>query len=160
MRPPRKYTYTDALQRMRRYCAYQERCHKEVKDKLYTWGMDTEEIGRILVQLIEEKYLNEERYTKAIIGGKFRQKGWGRIKITQALKSKGIVSNLINYSLTEIDEKEYRIKLKELLIKKLNTLKAEHPLAKKHKMARYAIGKGYESELVWMIIEEILSDSE
>ena len=156
---PKKYNFTEALQRLRKYCAYQERCHQEVKNKLYEWGFDSEDSGRVIVQLMEERMINEERYTKAIIGGKFRQKGWGRVKITQALKAKGIVNNLIDYSMNEIDEVEYKKKLKSILLKKLGTLKAENDTIKKQKLARFGISKGYESDLVWAVVKEIEGDS-
>ncbi len=155
---PKKYNFTEALQRLRKYCAYQERCHQEVKNKLYEWGFDSEDSGRVIVQLMEERMINEERYAKAIIGGKFRQKGWGKIKIVQALKAKGIVSNLINYSMKEIDEAEYEKKLKGILLKKLDLLKSETLLVKKQKLARFAISKGYESEMVWAAINELAEE--
>ena len=155
---PKKYNFTEALQRLRKYCAYQERCHQEVKNKLYEWGFDSEDSGRVIVQLMEERMINEERYAKAIIGGKFRQKGWGKVKIVQALKAKGIVSNLINHSLKEIDEEEYRKKLRGILLKKLDLLKLETLMAKKQKLARFAVSKGYESDLVWAGIKELAEE--
>ena len=152
---PKKYNFTEALQRLRRYCAYQERCHKEVQQKLYDWGFDREDSGRVIVQLMEEKFINEERYAKAIVGGKFRVKGWGKNKIVATLKSKGIVSNLINSSLNEINEEDYANTLQKLLVKKLASLKGETKLVQRQKLARFAMGKGYESELVWKLVNDI-----
>lgn len=142
---------------MRRYCAYQERCHQEVRKKLWDWGFDNEDIDKIAVQLMEENLLNEERYAKAVAGGKFRQKGWGRRKIVESLKTKGVSARLVTSSLKEIDDKAYEKKLSELLEKKLRSLKGDAPLAQKQKLARFAMSRGYEPELVWKKIGELMA---
>lgn len=152
---PKKYNFPEALQKLRRYCAYQERCHADVRKRLYEWGFSGEDMDKMSVQLMEDGLLNEERYAKAIAGGKFRQKGWGRKKIVQALKGKGISAYLLKESLKEIDEADYEKKLKMLLEKKANLMKGETPLVKKQKLARFAIGKGYEPELVWGVIAKM-----
>ncbi|MDQ3073667.1 MAG: RecX family transcriptional regulator, partial [Bacteroidota bacterium] len=139
---------TETMQRIRRYCAYQERCHQEVRQKLWDWGYNGLEIGNIAVQLMEGGFLNEERYANALAGGKFRVKGWGKRKIEQALRRKGVSDYLVAASLSQIEEKDYGKKLLELLEKKKQSLKAEAPLILKHKLARYAISKGYEPEQV------------
>jgi regulatory protein len=149
MHTPKKYNFTEALQRLRKYCAYQERCHQEVRQKLRGWGFDAEDTDKVIVQLMEENFLNEERYAKAVTGGKFRTKGWGKRKIVETLKQKGISSYLVNASMKEIDSKDYLKKLDELMLKKQKTLKGEQPIAQKQKLARFAFSKGYESELVW-----------
>jgi regulatory protein len=163
---PKKYNFSEALQRLRRYCAYQERSHKEVRQKLWDWGFDAEDMDKVSVQLMEEGFLNEERFAKALTGGKFRTKGWGRRKILESLKQKGVTKKLAESSLKEIDEKVYRNKLKELLEKKLKSLGVVsgdtnygvHYLKKKQKAARYAVQKGYEAELVWEILEQVLAE--
>lgn len=154
---PKKYNFIEALQKLRRYCAYQERSHQEVKRKLYEWGFDSDDSAKVIVQLMEESLLNEERFAKAIAGGKFRQKGWGKRKITENLKSKGINDKLISISLKEIDPAAYEKKLILLLEKKLDALKGEHLLAKKQKLARFGISKGYEPELVYKVISQLLA---
>jgi regulatory protein len=151
----KKYNFTEALQKLRRYCAYQERCHREVKTKLWDWGFNSEESGSIIVQLMEENFLNEERFAKAITGGRFRQKGWGKNKITAALKTKGILPNLIASSLKEINPDDYLKTLKALLLKKSTTLKETNPQIKVQKLARFAISKGYEPELVWENVKDM-----
>lgn len=155
---PKKYNFTEALQRLRRYCAYQERSHQEVQKKLWEWGFDKEDSDKICVQLIEENFLNEERFAKAIAGGKFRTKGWGKNKIVMALKSKGISPNLVKASLKEIDQATYRKKLQEILEKKDKSLKAEILHVRKQKLARYALGKGYEPDIVWELIGLMFSE--
>jgi regulatory protein len=154
----KKYNFTEVLQKLRRYCAYQERSHQEVKRKLYEWGFDADDSAKVIVQLMEESLLNEERFAKAVAGGKFRQKGWGRRKITQSLKAKGINEKLIAASLKEIDTEAYEKKLSVLLEKKMDTLKGEHYLGKKQKLSRFGISKGYEPELVYKIIQQLLSE--
>lgn len=146
---PKKYNFTEALQRLRRFCAYQERCHQEIRQKARGWGFDAEDTDKLIVQLMEENFLNEERYAKALAGGKFRTKGWGKKKIIESLKQKGISAYLVNASMKEIDKDDYLKKLDELLNKKHKTLKGDTPIAQKQKLARFAFGKGYESELVW-----------
>jgi regulatory protein len=150
-----KYERSIALQKMRKYCAYQERCHLEAKQKLYSWFMYGSDVEQIISQLIEEGFLNEERFAKAIAGGKFRQKGWGRKKIENTLKQKGISSYLITSSMKEIDGKEYVKKLEQLLNKKKETLKPESMMLQKQKLGRFAISKGYEGEMVWGMVNEM-----
>ena len=155
---PKKYNATEALQRLRRYCAYQERCHQEVKQKLWDWGFDALDSGNVISQLISENFLNEERYAKAVAGGKFRTKGWGKRKIIDNLKQKGISEYLLNASMKEIPEEDYNARLQELLNKKANSLRNEPPLQLKQKLARYAITKGYEPELVWEAIKVLVDN--
>src|SRR5690349_1860622 len=121
----KRYTFTEALEKLRKYCAYQERCHQEVRNKMYAWGFGAEEMDRACVQMMEENMLNEERYAKAIASGKFRAKGWGKKKITQALKLKGISPYLVKTSLGQINESDYEKKLAALLEKKAHGLKTE-----------------------------------
>jgi regulatory protein len=156
VRPPPKYTPKEALPRLRKYCAYQERCHQELKQKMYGWNMYGSDIDQLITQLIEEGFLNEERYAKALAGGKFRQKGWGRKKIENTLKMKGISGYLLSAAMKEIDGDDYKKKLVLLLEKKKRTLKSETVMNEKQKLARFAIGKGYEPEMVWVAVNEML----
>jgi regulatory protein len=152
---PKKYTFSEALGRLRKYCAYQERCHQEIRNKLWSWGFNAEDMDRACVQLMEEGMLNEERYAKALAGGKFRTKGWGRRKILETLKHKGISPYLVKASMKEINDEDYEKKLHTLLEKKAHSLRGEQPIVRKQKLARFAIGKGYETELVWRILANI-----
>lgn len=155
----KKYTFSEALARLRKYCAYQERCHREVRNKMWTWGFGAEDMDRACVQLMEEGMLNEERYAKALAGGKFRTKGWGKKKIILALKQKGISPYLVKSSIKEIDDADYEKKLMVLLQKKNRTLAGENYLVKKQKLARYGIGKGYEPEMVWKAVAILLQEA-
>lgn len=138
-----------ALQQIKHYCAYQERNHTEVKEKLYSFGLWKEEVETIISQLIEENYLNEERYAKIFAGGKFRMKKWGRVKIKYALKQKKVSEYCIKQGLKEIDEDQYIDTLKDLLWQKWESLGSERNLfIKRKKTADFLAQKGYERELV------------
>lgn len=108
-----------ALSRAERYCAYQERSQQEVRDKLYEWGQYPSAVENIISKLIETNFLNEERFSKAYTIGKFRQKGWGKIKIKQGLKLKKVSEPLIKKALNNIDGDEYGEMLNRLIQKKL-----------------------------------------
>src|ERR1044072_3283395 len=132
-----------------RYANYQERCHSEVRNKLYELGAPTPEVNELIAELIEKGILNEERYAKAIARGKFRMKQWGRKKIVQQLKQKQVSDYCIKKAIKEIDPEEYDIVLKKLATKKWEELKKERSLpAKKMKTMRYMLQKGYEADLV------------
>lgn len=146
-------TQKEALEKMAKFCAYQERCQSEVKHKLFGVGLSNEEINNIICDLIEHSFLDEERFAKAFVRGKFNQKGWGRIKIQQHLNQKQISSFCQKKGMLEINENDYLTKLEEIILKKSNSLKTEDPFIRKSKTARYAISRGFESELVWEILD-------
>ena len=145
-------TKTEALEKMAKYCAYQERCQSDVRLKLLNSGLDRDEIEDVICQLIEQDFVNEERFAKAFTRGKFRHKGWGKIKIKQYLIQKGISDYCLKKGFEEINESEYLIKLKEILYKKINSLSETNKFISNQKAAKYAISKGYESSLVWDIL--------
>lgn len=154
----KKYTPAQSLTKIQSYCAYQERSHKEVKNKLYEYGLYSNQVDEIISQLITDGFLNEERFAKAYAGGKFRIKKWGRIKIKHELKALGLTKNCIQRGLNEIESAEYSKTLKNLIKKKLTESKEQNPFKKRDKVARFVIGKGYESELVWEYIRDLLAD--
>ena len=148
------YTKTQALPKIAKFCAYQERTQQEVRDKLYAYGLYGDEVEDLICTLIEENFINEERFAKAYAGGKFRLKKWGRIKIERGLKEKGISKYCIQQGLKEIEEETYQQTLEELLAKKYPQIKGENSYIRKSKLANFAIAKGYETYLVWQIIKE------
>ncbi|MEO5945208.1 MAG: regulatory protein RecX [Chitinophagaceae bacterium] len=153
----KKYlTKEQALQKTKHYCGYQERCHIDVKEKLYNLGVAKKEHDEIIATLIEENYLNEERFAIAFAGGKFRINNWGRIKIKYALKQKQVSEYSIKKALKQIDEADYLKKLAKLAKEKYGLLKEEQSLVRKKKTMDYLIGKGYEIELVRAVVEKIL----
>jgi regulatory protein len=138
-----------ALQKAKYYCAYQERCHFEAKEKLYSFGLWKPEVETVLSQLIEENYLNEERFAIQFAGGKFRMKQWGRIKIKQELKQKQVSEYCIKKALGEIDEEAYQKTLQKLAMEKWRTLKGEKNIfIKKRKLQDYLLQKGFERDLI------------
>ena len=152
-----KQTFTpdQALQKARQYCAYQERCHKEVKDKLYGFGLNKKEVEEILSQLIEQNYLNEERFAIQFAGGRFRIKHWGRVKIKYELKQKQVSDYCIKKALASIDDDDYMRQLQKLFDEKLRALRSEkNVFVKKRKLQDHLLQKGFEAELVRMMISD------
>src|SRR5689334_20220275 len=141
-------TKEQALQKLRQYCTYQERSHAEVVQKLWDLRVRKTEHDEILSTLIEEDYLNEERFAKAFAGGKFRMKEWGRKKIYYALKEKKVSEYNIKRAMKEIDEEEYLDTLNKLADKKYASLKSEQYLVRKKKTIDYLLQKGFEPELI------------
>lgn len=142
-------TNEQALQKLKHYCGYQERCHAEVKDKLYSLGMWKKDVELILSQLIEEDYLNEERFATQFAGGKFRMKHWGRVKIKYELKQKRISEYCIKQALKEIDENDYLKTFSKLADAKWKSLKGERNIfVRKSKTSNYLLQKGYEPSLI------------
>jgi regulatory protein len=144
----KQLTKEQALQKLKYYCAYQERCHSEVKEKLYNLGVWKKDHDEIIAKLIEENYLNEERFATAFAGGKFRVKQWGRIKIKFELKQKQVSDYSIKKALKQIDEQEYLSVLNKLAKEKYASLKNEQYLVRKKKTMDYLLTKGFEPELV------------
>src|ERR1700739_1361610 len=133
---PEKLTPKQALSKIKHFCAYQERCHAEVEEKLYAFGLRKTEVDVILASFIEENYLNEERFAIQFAGGKFRIKQWGRVKIRYELKKKQVSDYCIKKALSSIDEKDYRKTAEKLFAAKLKTLKSEKNIfIKKRKLS-------------------------
>jgi regulatory protein len=150
----KKLTTEQALQKLRHYCGYQERCHSEVKEKLYSLGVFKNEHDAIIATLIEEGYLDEERFAVAFAGGKFRVKKWGRVKIKYELKQKQVSDYSIKKALQQIKEDDYRDVLKKLINEKYVSLKNEQGPVKKKKTIGYLIQRGFETELVREMVGE------
>lgn len=142
-------TKEQALQKLKHYCAYQERSHLEVREKLYSLGQRKQDVDIITAQLIEEGYLNEERFAIQFAGGKFRMKQWGRKKIEQGLKEKQVSAYCIKKALAQIDDEAYMDVLNKQALKKWQTLKGEKNIfIKKRKLQDYLLQKGFEYDLV------------
>lgn len=144
----KQLTPEQALQKLKHYCAYQERCHSEVKEKLYNLGVRRSDHDKIISTLIEEDYLNEERFAIAFAGGKFRMKQWGRVKIKYELKQKQVSEYSIKKALNQIKEEEYSAVLKKLADEKYSLLKDEQYLIRKKKTMNYLMQRGFEPGLV------------
>ena len=137
-----------ALQKLKHYCGYQERCHSDVREKLFQLGVWKKDHDELIAALIEQGYLNEERFAIAFAGGRFRIKQWGRIRIKYELKQKQVSDYSIRKALKQIDEEEYMTVLKKLAEEKHASLKGEQYMVRKKKTMDYLRQRGFEPELV------------
>jgi regulatory protein len=145
-------TPEQALQKLRQYCGYQERCHQEVKEKLFSLAVKKQEHDQIIATLIEENYLNEERFAIAFAGGKFRIKEWGKVKIRHELRQREVSEYCIKKALQQIDTDQYLEVLHKLAASRYESIKDTEPLIKRKKTWDYLVGKGYEVELIKKVI--------
>jgi regulatory protein len=152
---PKKISYDEAKLKAAVYCAYQERCQEEVKVKLYGYGLYTNQVNDLLSYLITENYINEERFSMAYAGGKFRVKHWGRIRIKHELQKRKISEYCIRKGMEEIGDEEYIASAKKLILKKKDQLTGKFkPFQLKNKIAAFTISKGYEPGLIWDLIND------
>ena len=152
----KSYTVDEALQKLMHFCAYRDRSQKEVEDKLDGMRMISEAKEKIIISLMQEGFLNEERFARNFVRGKFRMKKWGRKKIEMELKKREISNPIIKLGLSEIKETDYRKTLFELAKKKEEQLKETDTFKKKKKLADHLLRKGYESSLVFDCVNEII----
>ena len=143
---------SEAFQKMAKYCAYQERCQSEIRHRLKGSGLSNEEIENVICDLIEQNFTNEERFAKAFVRGKFNQKGWGKNKIKQHLIQKEISEFCINKGLNEICESDYLEKLELIVQKKRNQLSEPNEFILNQKVVKYALSRGFESNLIWDVL--------
>ncbi|WP_316834965.1 regulatory protein RecX [Pedobacter nutrimenti] len=144
-----------ALAKAEHYCAYQERSQYEIRNKLYDWGLKTAEVEELISELIVTNFLNEERFAKVYVSGKFNIKKWGKIKIKQSLKIKQVPDKMITKALNTIDSGDYLQTLLELAEKKAKLITENDAYKKKYKLITYLMGKGFENNL----ISEVLKDN-
>jgi len=146
-------TKEQALQKLRHYCAYQERCHSEVRSKLYQLGVTRKIHDELISDLIQQDYLNEERFAVAYARGKFRINRWGKRKIESGLREKQISDYCIKKALKEIPEKDYKEKLEKLVEVKFQSLEGESDFNRKKKTIEYFIGRGFEGKILMEIVK-------
>ncbi len=156
MQTKKTYTLQEATQKMEHYCAYQERCHQEVRQKLEAMHMIPEAIDVIMVHLLEHNYLNESRYAKTFVSGKFRIKKWGRGRLAYTLKQKGVSKVNINAALAEISDAEYIEVFHGLAEKKANSITESNVFKKRKKLIDYLLYRGWESHLVYEKANELI----
>ena len=154
MHNKRVYDIKIAIERLKNYCALQDRCQWDVTQKMKEWGLLEMTQNHILEILIQEKYVDEERFAQSFCRGKFLIKKWGKVKITNELKKKKISDICIKKGLEEIDLTEYDLLLENLLTKKNDTLRDKNHFTRKSKLARFLIQRGFEGNLVWDKIRE------
>ena len=151
---PRVFSRQEAFLKAQSFCAYQERSQHEIRTKLYEWGLHQRDVETIISELIESNFLNEERFAVAFTLGKFRIKGWGKIKIKQGLKFKQVPEKLIQKSLQKIDNDDYIHKLKQILDKKSPLVKEKDPYKRRYKLMQYAASRGFEKDLISDLLKD------
>lgn len=151
--PNKIYNLNEAREKIRGFCAYRERSHREVREKLVTYGLIPDAVDLLTTELIQENFLNEERFARSFVRGKFNIKKWGRLKILQALKFHQISDFVLRKSMEEIDDELYIQTLTELLQKRMQS-KTGSDFIKKGDAARYAQSRGYENDLIWDVLKE------
>jgi regulatory protein len=151
----KEYSYDELLHKAASYCSISEHCISEVELKLKTWGIAADKLDKITSKLIEQDFINEKRFCIAFVKDKFHFNKWGKIKISYALKQKGLDNSLINNALNTIDEGEYQEMLAELLKAKLNTLKWEYEYEKMGKLFNFAQGRGFESAIIDKVVRNL-----
>ena len=157
MNSKKSYTVQEIQQKIAQYCVYQDRCHKEVEEKIKSFDLIPEAREMILLNLMKDNFLNEERFAKSFARGKFRIKHWGKNLIVNELKMRDISAYNIKTALKEIDEKEY-LKTIYTITEKRNTIISEtNHYKRKKKLIDFLLRKGFETDLIFKVVDEVLS---
>ena len=154
------YTVEEAKKKLEYYCSYQDRCHTEVEKKLYEMNMIPLAQEAIILHLLENDFLNEERFSRSFARGKFRIKKWGKQRIIRELKQRNVSKYNIEIALKEIDQEEYLKVLYELTQKKWDTILERNQFKKRKKITDYLLRKGFESDLIYIEINQIMIGEE
>jgi len=152
--------YNDALNKAAALCSKSEKCSGDIRKKLLDWGLSPEDANKAVAWLQDEKFLDDERFAGFFARDKFRFNGWGRIKIRYTLRQKDVAGPIIDKAVAAIDENDYRRFLKELIQAKAGKIKAESTYEKKGKLVRYAQGRGFEPELIFNAVDDVLAGEE
>ncbi|MBP6976942.1 MAG: regulatory protein RecX [Bacteroidales bacterium] len=147
--------HKELLQKAQSYCARDEKCRLQVKHKLIFWGATSVETEDILDQLMDERYIDEERFAREFAQGKFRINKWGKVKIALEMARLQIPQDAIHHGLDAIDPDDYLSVLRKILLQRLNSLHEKNKEIAKKKLATFALGKGFEGELVWRMVREM-----
>jgi regulatory protein len=148
--------FTVSLNKAMNLCSQREYCHEDIRSKLASWGIEYEDSEKIIEILIKENFINETRYASAFVSDKFKYNKWGKVKIAAHLKIKNIPGDVIRLALDDIDNELYTKFIRELINGHRRTIKAKNQYDLKAKLLRYGLSKGFESSLLY----EILNDME
>ena len=155
----KKISVTQAKNRIAAYCAYQERCLSEVKTRLEDLGMNNQQSEIIIAQMVEEDFINEQRFSEAFVRGRFTIKKWGKVRIRQELKMRDIPEHYISQALSLIPEEEYLDTLHYLARRKWTLTKEPNFLKKKIKVNRFLMFRGFEADLIKDVVEAIAAEA-
>ena len=157
MNPKKSYTVHEIKQKIEHYCIYQDRCHKEVEEKIKSYNLIPEAREMILLSLMKDNFLNEERFAKSFARGKFRIKHWGKNRIVNELKMRDISSYNIKTALKEIEEKDYLKTIYTITENRNNVISETNQYKRKKKLIDFLLRKGFETDLIFKVVDEILS---
>ncbi len=152
-------TFQEALLKAQKLCSTEEKCKSDVRKKLFDWGINSENTEKVITQLMQENFIDERRFAKAFSKDKLRLNKWGKIKIAFELSQRKLPRNVIQEAVSLIDEKEYFELLKKETLKKLRSLNDKDPFVMKGKLHRYASSKGFENEVIFKVLDEVLGDA-
>lgn len=149
------YTVEEAQKKLEHFCVYQERCHREVNEKLIDMKMIPEARDLIIVHLIENDFLNEQRFANTFVRGKFRIKKWGKYRLNRELRQRDICKKLVQSALEQISDEDYKKTLDELATRKLSSMRESNLQKKNKKLINYLLYRGWERHLVYEKINEL-----
>jgi regulatory protein len=152
---PEKNRTSEALNRAMALCSKTEYCISDIRQKLESWGLESDKAEDVIVILIKENFINEERYAGAFVRDKYRYNKWGRVKIISQLRAKGIPSAIIDSALSFLDEGEYKQMVRDMLLTHRKSVKAKNQYDLKGKLLRYGLSKGFESSLLYDILNDL-----
>src|SRR5690606_9327168 len=153
--PTTTFSLSEARQKIEKFCAYQERCHQEVHEKLRSFRLNDNEIGELIAHLIDHNFLNEERFARAFARGRHRIKNWGRDRIVNALRRRGFSSYNIKAALEEIPDEDYLSVFDNIADKQWNNIRESNPMKKRTKFFDFLLRQGYESEMICEKLKEL-----
>ena len=152
----KSYTVDEIKRKLENYCVYQDRCHKEVEQKMYEYQLIPEAKELILLSLMKDNFLNEERFAKSFARGKFRIKSWGKQRIVRELKFRDISAYNIKMALKEINEEEYIASIYRITENRNEVIKEPNPFKRKKKLIDFLMRKGFENELIFKVVNEVV----
>ena len=149
-------TPPEALHRAAALCSSAEHCTADIREKLARWGVTEADSRTIIARLVQERFIDEQRYAVAFVKDKFRFSGWGRIKMRYALQQKRIDGSDIDHALATLDEEQYNDRLLELLQAKSRSIRDDDPEARRAKLFRFAASRGFEPSLIFNALKQVV----
>ncbi len=152
------YDLDEAREVVRKFCAYQERSQRQVRDRLYKMGLRSEAVELLLSECIQDNFLNEERFAKSFVRGKHNVKGWGRVRLIRELKHHDVSEYVLKKALDELDPEAYDNKLETLALKKWRETSETNRFKKGKKVVDFLLRRGYETDAAWSIVHRFINE--